>query len=93
MITLSGLLSVIHSEKIIKVNLYDSEDLLKISFDLPGYAALENQLEECEVTKIEIVNLFNINVTIDTEPDGNMGGNTDPDPSDPVTDPADPVNP
>ena len=67
MITLSGLLSVIKSEKIIKVNLYDSEDLLKISFDLPGYAALEDQLEECEVTKIEIVNMTTMNVYINTE--------------------------
>ena len=66
MITLSGLLSVIKSEKIIKVNLYDSEDLLRISFDLPGYAALEDQLEECEVTKIEIVNMTTMNVYIDT---------------------------
>jgi len=66
MITLSGLLSVIKSEKIIKVNLYDSEDLLKISFDLPGYAALEDQLEECEVTKIEIVNMTTMNVYINT---------------------------
>ncbi len=67
MITLSGLLSVIHSEKIIKVNLYDSEDLLKISFDLPGYAALEDRLEECEVTKIEIINMTTMNVYINTE--------------------------
>lgn len=66
MITLSGLLSVIKSEKIIKVNLYDSEELLKISFDLPGYAALEDQLENCEVTKIEIVNMTTMNVYIDT---------------------------
>lgn len=67
MITLSGLLSVIHSEKIIKVNLYDSEDLLKISFDLPGYESLDNSLEECEVTKIEIVNMTTMNVYINTE--------------------------
>lgn len=66
MITLSGLLSVIKSEKIIKVNLYDSEELLKISFDLPGYAALEDQLENCEVTKIEIINMTTMNVYIDT---------------------------
>lgn len=66
MITLSGLLSVIKSEKIIKVNLYDSDDLLKISFDLPGYQSLDNFLEECEVTKIEIVNMTTMNVYIDT---------------------------
>ena len=66
MITLNGLLSVIHSEKIIKINLYDSENLLKISFDLPGFSALEDALEECEVTKIEIVNMTTMNVYIDT---------------------------
>ena len=65
MITLKGLLSVIKSERIIKVNLYDTEEILRISFDLPGFAALEDKLEESEVTGIEIVNMTTMNVYID----------------------------
>ena len=65
MITLKGLLSVIKSERIIKVNLYDTEEILRISFDLPGFAALEDKLEESEVTRIEIINMTTMNVYID----------------------------
>lgn len=71
MITLKGLLSVIKSERIIKVNLYDTEEILRISFDLPGYTALEDRLEESEVTGIEIVNMTTMNVYIDYIKSGN----------------------
>ena len=90
---LQGLLKAIVSKKPMTVNLFNEKGLLLISFNQEGWEALDDFLCDDEVTKIEIVNLFNINVTIDTEPDGNIGGNTDPDPSDPVTDPVDPVNP
>lgn len=66
-ITLGGLLSVISSTKPIMVNLYDQKNLLIISFCQPGYAALEDELEAAPVTKIELVNLTTINVTITRE--------------------------
>ena len=69
LITLKGLLSTISSTKTITVNLYDQDNLLIISFGLPGYAALEDELELSTVTKIEIPTLTSLNVTIDrTEP-------------------------
>lgn len=64
-ITLGGLLSVIQSTKTIKINLYDSAtELLIISFDLPGYAALEDEIEQSPVNKIEIANLTTLNISI-----------------------------
>ena len=90
---LQEFLKVLVSQKSITVNLFNEKGLLLISFNQEGWEALDDFLCDDEVTKIEIVNLFNINITIDTEPDGNMSGNTDPDPSDPGTDPTDPVNP
>ena len=65
-ITLGGLLSTIVSVKPITVNLYDQNELLLITFLLPGFAALEDVLEQDPVTKIEIVNMQTLNVTIDT---------------------------
>ena len=52
--------------KEITVNLYDQDNLSIITFQLPGYKALEDQIEECEVTKIVINNLYSIDITIDT---------------------------
>jgi len=66
-ITLKGLLSVIESTKPITVNLFDKDsELLLITFLHPGYAALDDFLEDDEVTKIIIKNLYNIDVYIDT---------------------------
>lgn len=65
-ITLEGLLKVISSEKTITVNLYDENNLLLISFGLPGYDCLDDFLLDDEVTKLEILNLYNLNITIDT---------------------------
>ena len=87
---LKGLLKALKSKKTITINLFDEKGLLIISFNQPGYEALDDFLLDDEVTEIEIVNLFCINVTIDTEPDGNMDGG-DPDPEN--TDPIDPSNP
>lgn len=65
MIDLKGLLSVLVSNKTIKVNLFDTAtQLLIISFDLPGYEALEDDIEDDEVVKVELVNLTTINVYI-----------------------------
>ena len=69
MITLEGLLKVITSQKVITVNLYNENDLLLISFGLPGYDCLDDFLLDDEVTKLEITNLYNINITIDTSAD------------------------
>ena len=64
MITLKGLLSVIESVKPITVNLFDENDLLLITFVLPGYPCLEDELEDREVAKLKINNLTNIDVTL-----------------------------
>ncbi len=65
-ITLGGLLSTITSTKNVTINLYDSDNLLIITFLLPGYAALEDELEGATVTKIEILNPITLNITIET---------------------------
>jgi len=68
-ITLEGLLSVIKSVKPITVNLLNEEGLEIITFILPGYKALDNFLEDDEVLEVELVNLGNIKVKIDTSLD------------------------
>lgn len=65
MITLAGLLSVIESEKTITVNLFDENDLLLITFSLPGYPCLEDALEERIVAKVKIKSLTTIDVTLE----------------------------
>ena len=65
MITLAGLLSVIESEKTITVNLFDENDLLLITFSLPGYPCLEDALEERTVAKVKIKSLTTIDVTLE----------------------------
>jgi len=64
MITLSGLLSVIESQKVITVNLFDENNLLLITFNLPGYACLDDALEAREVASIKINNVTNIDITL-----------------------------
>ena len=65
MITLSALLSVISNTKTIKVNLFnDTTKLLIVSFDLPGYPALDDTIKGATVEKLEIVNLQTLNITI-----------------------------
>lgn len=65
-ITLEGLLSVLKSVKPITVNLVDEEGLELITFGLPGYKALDDFLEDDEVLEVELINLGNIKVKIDT---------------------------
>jgi len=64
MITLAGLLSVIESQKVVTVNLYDENDLLLITFNLPGFNCLEDELEERTVAKMKINTLTNIDITL-----------------------------
>lgn len=66
LITLKGLLQVIDSPKPVVVNLLDENDLLIIKFELPGYAALEDELEAAEVTLVKINNLYNLDIKINT---------------------------
>ena len=67
-IQLEALLNVIVApkNKEITINLFDENGLLLITFILPGFPKLKDELLDDEVTKIEITNLYNINVTIDT---------------------------
>ena len=66
LITIKGLLSTISSTKTITINLYDQEGLLIISFGLPGYAALEDELELSTVKQIIFKNLNTLDVYIET---------------------------
>jgi hypothetical protein len=66
MINLEGLLTTIESDKTITVNLYNSSDLLLITFGLPGYDSLDDELLELPVRKIRITNATNISVYLGT---------------------------
>ena len=64
---LQELLGVIYSPtKIIQIDLFNENDLLLISFALPGYDCLDDFLLDDEVTKIEILSLTKLEITIDT---------------------------
>jgi hypothetical protein len=65
-ITLEGLLSVIKSEKDIVINLFDQDDILLITFNLPGYKSLDDFLEDDEVLEITFPKYNTINIKIDT---------------------------
>lgn len=69
LITLKGLLQVIDSQKPVTINLYNENDLLIIKFELSGYAALEDSLEDDEVILVKINNLYNLDIKIDTSSD------------------------
>lgn len=88
---LQGFLKALVSKKPVTINLFDEKGLLLISFNQEGWKSLDDFLCDDEVTKIEIVNLFNINVTINTEPDGDMSGDSSEN-SNP-SGPTDPSNP
>lgn len=88
---LQGFLKALVSKKPVTINLFDEKGLLLISFNQEGWKSLDDFLCDDEVIKIEINNLFNINVTIDTEPDGDMGG--DPSGNSDPSGPSDPTNP
>ena len=66
-ITLAGFLGVVSTTKVIKINLYNNETKnLIISFDMPGYKALDDTLEAAPIKTIELVNLTTINIFIET---------------------------
>lgn len=65
-ITLQGLLETLTSTKPITINLFSEKGLLLITFVKNGYDCLDDFLMDDEVTKIEIVNMTTVNVTIDT---------------------------
>ena len=56
------------STKVITVNLYDEKGLILITFNLPGYACLDDNLEERTIKSWTINNMTSINVTLDAEP-------------------------
>lgn len=62
MINLQGLLTTIESDKTVTVNLYNNSDLLLITFGLPGYDSLDDELLEKPVRKIKIANATNISI-------------------------------
>ena len=68
LITLKGFLSVIQSTKPITINLFNEKETpeLLITFELAGYDALDDFLNDDEVIKIEFKTANTINVTIDT---------------------------
>ena len=80
---LQGFLKALVSKKPVTINLFNEKGLLLISFNQEGWKSLDDFLCDDEVIKIEIINLFNINVTIDTEPDGNTSEDSSEDSSDP----------
>ena len=49
-------------DKPITVNLYDKDDLLLITFNLPGYPNLDDSLEGSLVRLWSMSNLYTINV-------------------------------
>ena len=55
------------STKTITVNLYDEKQLLLITFNLPGYSCLDDELEEREIKSWTINNLTSINVILKDE--------------------------
>lgn len=70
LITLEGLLKTIVSTKDITINLYRVEGTdpetktLLITFLLPGYDSIDDEIMSEEVKAIEIVNTTTINITI-----------------------------
>lgn len=65
LITLRGFLQVLESQKPVTINLYDKDtELLIITFLHPGYAALEDEIEFAEISKIVVKNLYTFDVYV-----------------------------
>lgn len=62
--TLLSLFNAIKSDKIITINLYNENDLLLITFGLPGYDALDDYLLERKVDTLEIQRLDMLKIKI-----------------------------
>ena len=68
MVQLEGLFRALVSSKIITINLFDNNDLLLITFQLPGFDALDDWLLEKDVAEIEIINASTIRVKLAADP-------------------------
>lgn len=62
--TLESLLAAFRSEKKIMVDLYNSENLLLINFNLPGYESVSAELLAMEVKSVELPAVNSIKITL-----------------------------
>ena len=62
--TLESLLAALRSEKKIFVDLYDNNNLLLISFNLPGYENVSELLLAKEVKSIELPAINSVKITL-----------------------------
>lgn len=62
--TLESLLAALRSEKKIFVDLFDNNNLLLISFNLPGYESVNAELLAREVKSIELPAINSIKITL-----------------------------
>ena len=62
--TLESLLTALRSAKKIMVDLYDNQDLLLITFNLPGSPSLDPNLLAQEVKSIELPAVNSIKITL-----------------------------
>lgn len=65
--TLKSFLEACVSTKTITVNLYDEKQLLLITFELPGFSCLDDELEQREIKSWTINNLTNIKIILKDE--------------------------
>lgn len=62
--TLENLLVALRSDKKIFVDLYSNENLLLISFNLPGYESVSAELLAREVKSVELPAINSIKITL-----------------------------
>ena len=62
--TLESLLVTLRSSKKIMVDLYNNADLLIVTFNLPGYDAIDDELLAKEVKSIELPAVNSIKITL-----------------------------
>ena len=63
--TLESLLAALRSEKKIFVDLYDSNNLLLISFNLPGYESVDATILARNVKSVELPAINTVKITLD----------------------------
>ena len=61
---LESLLAALRSEKKIFVDLYSNENLLLISFNLPGYESVSAELLAKEVKSVELPAINSVKITL-----------------------------
>jgi len=64
---LESLLAALRSEKKIFVDLYSNNNLLLISFNLPGYEAVSAELLAKEVKSVELPAINTVKITLKDE--------------------------